>query len=73
MVMAGGGIKGGQVVGASDNIGGAPKDRPVMPAHVAATIYKCLGIPIDTELKTAQGRVVRLVDHGFDPIDELLV
>ena len=73
IVLAGGGIKGGQVVGASDNIGGAPKDRPVMPAHVAATVYKCLGIPIDKELKTPQGRVVRLVDHGFDPIDELLV
>jgi hypothetical protein len=73
MVLAGGGIKGGQVVGASDAIGGAPKDRPVMPPHVAATVYKCLGIPIDTELKTPQGRVVRLVDHGFDPIDELLV
>jgi Protein of unknown function (DUF1501) len=73
MVMAGGGVKGGQVVGASDAIGGAPKDRPVMPPHVAATVYKCLGIAIDTELKTPQGRVVRLVDHGFDPIDELLV
>jgi uncharacterized protein (DUF1501 family) len=73
VVLAGGGIKGGQIVGSSDSIGGAPKDRPVMPAHVAATVYKCLGIPIDTELKTAQGRVVRLVDHGFDPIDELLV
>jgi len=73
VVLAGGGIKGGQVVGASDNIGAAPKDRPVMPAHVAATVYKCLGIPIDKELKTPQGRVVRLVDHGFDPIDELLI
>ena len=73
VVLAGGGIKGGQVVGASDAIGGAPKDRPVMPSHVAATVYKCLGIPVDTELKTAQGRVVRLVDHGFDPIAELLV
>jgi len=73
VVMAGGGIKGGQVVGASDAIGAAPVDRPVMPAHVAATVYKCLGIPVETELKTPQGRVVRLVDHGFDPIDELLV
>ena len=73
VVMAGGGIKGGQVVGSSDSIAGAPKDRPVMPAHIAATVYKCLGIPIDTELKTQQGRVVRLVDNGFDPIDELLV
>ena len=71
VVLAGGGIKGGQVVGASDAIGGAPADRPVTPSHVAATVYKSLGIPIDTELKTPQGRVVRLVDHGFDPIDEL--
>ena len=71
VVLAGGGIKGGQVVGSSDAIGGAPVDRPVTPSHVAATVYKCLGIPIDTELKTPQGRVVRLVDHGFDPIDEL--
>jgi uncharacterized protein (DUF1501 family) len=72
VVLAGGGIKGGQVVGASDATGAAPQDRPVMPAHLAATVYKCLGIPVDTELKTQQGRVVRLVDHGFDPIDELL-
>jgi Protein of unknown function (DUF1501) len=72
MVMAGGGVKGGQVVGASDAIGAAPKDRPLMPAHIAATVYKCLGIPIETELKTPQGRVVRLVDHGFEPINELL-
>ena len=72
VVLAGGGIKGGQVVGSSDSIGAAPQDRPVMPAHLAATVYQCLGIPVDTELKTPQGRVVRLVDHGFDPIDELL-
>jgi hypothetical protein len=73
VVMAGGGVKGGQVVGASDAIGAAPQDRPVTPAHVAATVYKCLGIPVDTVLKTPQGREVRLVDTGFDPIDELLV
>lgn len=72
VVMAGGGVKGGQVVGSSDSIGGAPQDRPVTPGHLAATVYKCLGIPIDKELKTPQGRVVRIVDHGFDPIDELL-
>ena len=72
VVLAGGGIKGGQVVGASDAIAAAPQDHPVTPAHLAATVYKCLGIPIETELKTPQGRVVRLVDHGFDPIDELL-
>jgi hypothetical protein len=73
VVFAGGGVKGGQTVGASDAIGAAPQDRPVTPAHVAATVYKCLGIPVDTILKTPQGREVRLVDHGFDPIDELLI
>jgi hypothetical protein len=73
VVMAGGGVKGGQVVGASDAIGAAPQDRPVNPANVAATVYKCLGIPVDTVLKTPQGRDVRLVDTGFDPIDELLI
>jgi hypothetical protein len=73
VVMAGGGIKGGQVVGSSDAIGGAPKDQPVMPANIAATIYKCLGVPIDTILKTPQGREVRVVDHGFEPINDLLI
>ncbi|MGC2404019.1 MAG: DUF1501 domain-containing protein [Acidobacteriaceae bacterium] len=73
VVMAGGGIKGGQVVGSSDAIGAAPKDQPVMPANIAATVYKCLGIPIDTILKTPQGREVRVVDHGFEPINDLLI
>ena len=72
VVMAGGGVKGGQAVGASDATGGAPKDRPVTPEHVAATVYKCLGIPVDTMLKTPQGLDVRLVDEGIDPIEELL-
>jgi len=72
IVLAGGAINAGQVVGSSDDIGSAPKDRPVTPSHVAATVYKALGLPIDLELKTPEGRVVRLVDHGFDPIDELL-
>jgi len=71
-VVAGGGIKGGQVVGASDAIGAAPKDHPVTPAHLAATVYTTLGIPIDLELRTPEGRVVRLVDHGYEPISELL-
>jgi uncharacterized protein DUF1501 len=73
VVLAGGGIRGGQVVGSSDAIAGAPKDRPVMPGHVAATVYQCLGIPADLELKTPAGSALRLVDHGMEPIHELLV
>src|SRR5438034_1137588 len=71
MMMAGGGIKGGQVIGASDDIGATPKDRPTTPAQVAATIYHSLGIPIETELPGSQGRPIRVVDHGVEPIHEL--
>ena len=37
---AGGGIKGGRVVGTSDDIGGYPADRPVTTAEIVATIYR---------------------------------
>src|SRR5438477_10048213 len=72
MSMAGGGIKGGQVVGASDDIGAMPKDRPTTPAEVAATIYKGLGIPLSLELPGAQGRPIPLVDRGVEAIEELI-
>jgi len=71
MLLAGGGVKGGQVVGASDEIGAAPKDRPTTPAEVAATVYHALGIPLDLELPGAQGRPIRAVDHGVEPVREL--
>jgi hypothetical protein len=71
IVMAGGGIKGGQAVGASDEIGATPKDRPTTPAQVAATIYQALGVPLELELPGAQGRPIPLVDRGVEPIKEL--
>ena len=43
-LFAGGPIRGGQVVGASDEIGCAPKDRPVTTAEIAATVFQGLGI-----------------------------
>src|SRR5579859_8038385 len=73
IVMAGGGIKGGQAVGASDEIGAMPKDRPVTPAQIAATIYKTLGVPLELELPGAQSRPIPLVDRGVEPIKELFV
>ncbi len=45
---AGGGVKGGRVVGKSDEIGAYPAERPVNPAQVVATIYKSLGLELDT-------------------------
>ena len=71
MVMAGGGIQGGRVVGESDDIGGTPKSRPTTPAEVAATVYHALGIDLGTELPGPQGRPIRIVDHGVEPIMEL--
>jgi hypothetical protein len=71
ILMAGGGIKGGQVVGSSDDIGSAPKDRPTTPAQVAATVFRGLGIDLATELPGAGNRPIPLVDRGVEPISEL--
>jgi uncharacterized protein (DUF1501 family) len=70
-LFAGGPFRGGRVVGASDAIGGAPADRPVTPAEIAATVYKGLGIDPETELPGPQGRPIPLVDRGVEPIHEL--
>ncbi|HAY79548.1 MAG TPA: DUF1501 domain-containing protein [Planctomycetaceae bacterium] len=47
-LFAGGGVRGGTVVGASDRIGSEPTSEPQRPENVAATIYHALGIPRDT-------------------------
>jgi hypothetical protein len=73
ILMAGGGIKGGQVIGASDDIGASPKDRPTSPGQVAATIYHALGVPLELELPGAQGRPIPLVERGMEPIKELFI
>ncbi|HEV3167914.1 MAG TPA: DUF1501 domain-containing protein [Isosphaeraceae bacterium] len=70
-VFSGGPIQGGRIVGASDEIGYAPKDRPVSTAEIAATIFQGLGISLDTELPGPQNRPLRLVDHGVEPMMEL--
>jgi uncharacterized protein (DUF1501 family) len=44
VLFAGGGVRGGQVIGASDEVGADPVERPVSPAEVAATVYDTLGI-----------------------------
>lgn len=69
--MAGGGVQGGQVVGASDEIGAYPRDRPIPAGQVAATILHGLGVPLDADLPGPQGRPIRVVDHGVEPITEL--
>lgn len=68
---AGGGVKGGRVVGKSDEIGAYPAENAVAPANVVATIYQSLGIDLETELPGPQGRPFPIVDRGFDPIKGL--
>src|SRR3989475_3929400 len=72
MVMAGGGIKGGRVGGSSGEICAAPQDRPVTPAEVASTTMTPAGVSLEIDLPGPQGRPIRLVDHGVEPISELL-
>ena len=70
-VLAGGGIKGGQVIGASDRVGESPADRPVTPSDLARTIYTLLGVDPDHELRTSDGRPVA-VNQGGTVIRELI-
>jgi hypothetical protein len=70
ILMAGAGIKGGQVVGATDKIGAQVADRPITPQDMAATILSKLGIAPDTVLYTSLGRPVPMVSGG-KPVAEL--
>lgn len=68
---AGGGVKGGRVVGRSDDKGAYPVERPVSPADVVATIYKSLGVDLHTDLPGPQGRPFPVADFHAKAITEL--
>jgi hypothetical protein len=70
MLFAGAGVRGGQVIGTTDERGEHVLDRPVRPPEVAATIYGALGIDYHRELLTPQGRPVRILPDA-EPIREL--
>ncbi len=71
LLMAGGGVKGGWIHGASDKIGALPSRQPVTPADIIATIYTCLGVPPDLELVDRLSRPFVLAPWG-SPIREIL-
>jgi uncharacterized protein (DUF1501 family) len=65
VLFAGGGIRGGQVYGSSDRIAAYPADRPVVPEHLAATIYQAMGIsPEELVIKDKLGRPLSLLEDG---------
>lgn len=69
--LGGGGVKTGQVVGATNKLGEFVIDNPVTPADLAATIYTALGVPLHTWFKTQDGRPVELCPEG-KPVKQLV-
>lgn len=70
VLLAGGGVRGGQVIGSSDSIGAAPKDRPTTPADIHATMYAALGYDVRaTSYLATDGRPVMLTEGS--PMMEL--
>lgn len=71
MILAGGGLKHGQVIGSTDSRGYDIKDRPVRPQDLAATVFKHVGIDLATHWVNPQGRPIPIVTEGGQPISEL--
>ncbi|MEW6159796.1 MAG: DUF1501 domain-containing protein [Verrucomicrobiota bacterium] len=72
-LLAGGGMRTGQVIGATDRLGGEPAERPVRFGEVFATLYQNLGIDVNhTTVNDLAGRPQYLVDAGCQPMPELI-
>ena len=73
-MLAGGGMRHGQAIGATNRLGEYASERPVHFQEVFATLYKSLGIDVDaTTLRDLQGRPQYLVDHAqYGPMPELV-
>jgi hypothetical protein len=71
LALAGGGLRHGQVIGATEADGGTIKERPVTPGDLAATIYQHMGVPLDATYLDPSGRPRYVVENG-KPIQELL-
>jgi hypothetical protein len=72
-LLAGGGMKTGQVIGATDRLGGEATERPVQFGDVFATLYQRLGIDINkVTLNDLTGRPQHLVDAGCEPLREVI-
>jgi hypothetical protein len=69
VLFAGGRVRGGQVVGSSDRNGSEPRDRPVNPAEIAATVYRGLGIDLGTRLPGPENRPLPITEA--EPVGEL--
>ncbi|HKQ40429.1 MAG TPA: DUF1501 domain-containing protein [Verrucomicrobiae bacterium] len=72
-LLAGGGMKTGQVIGATDRLGGEPSERPVTFGEVFATLYHNLGIDVNkVTVQDLTGRPTFLVPEGAQPMREVV-
>ena len=71
LALAGGGMRHGQVIGATEKDGGHIKERPVTPGDLAATIYRHMGVPLDATYLEPSGRPRHIVENGR-PLAELV-
>jgi hypothetical protein len=71
MLAAGGGKRGGQVIGSTDNKGYDIKHGRVSPADLAATVFQHLGIDLNSQWQDTQGRPMPIITEGGRPIPEL--
>ena len=72
MWLAGGGIRGGQVVGRSDDLGLYPVEDPVHVHDLQATLLHCLGLDHTRLTYHHMGRDFRLTDVGGNVVNKLL-
>ena len=68
-LVAGAGVRGGQVIGATDSYAATVTDRPIAPGELVATIYDSLGLPLSTNWPSDAQTDLPLVEHT--PIAEL--
>ena len=71
VLVSGGGMRMGQVIGSTDDEAAHPKDRPLAPEDLWATVYRFLGIDINRKFVDRGGREVRILPGG-EPIAELI-
>lgn len=71
VLLAGGGMRMGQVVGATNHKGEEPRQRPLTPNDLLATWYTMMGVPLDLQFSDFSGRPTPLLPHG-KPIEELV-
>jgi uncharacterized protein (DUF1501 family) len=71
VLLGGGGLRGGQIVGASNSKAESPLDTPLKPADVWATIYRAMGIDLETAFLNHAGRPTPINNYG-QPISQLL-